>query len=395
LVHRRFILLVLDGVGAGELPDAARFGDAGHNTLGNLARAVGGLRLPQLQALGLGNLLGIQGVPPVASPRASWGRMAEKSMGKDSTLGHWELVGLVTPVALPTYPQGFPRELVDGWVEACGLPGVLGNCVASGTEIIERLGDQHVATGKPILYTSADSVFQVAAHEESFGLERLLDICRAARERLTGPHAVARVIARPFTGSSGAYERTRNRRDFSLEPTGPTSLDRVGAAGVHVLAIGKIHDLFAPVGIHQSLKSKDNAQGLEVLGKVLDEGPGDRPQLILLNLVDFDMLWGHRLDPDGFRGGLEAFDRALPDLLGRLGPEDLLVVTADHGNDPTSGSTDHSREHVPLLAYRAGLPGRPLGTRASFADVGATLEEWFGLEPAGPGRSFLAEMDVR
>jgi len=395
MADKRFILLVLDGVGAGELPDAARFGDAGHNTLGNLARAVGGLQLPNLQALGLGNLLDIQGVPPAAVPRASWGRMAEKSMGKDSTLGHWELVGLVTPEPLPTYPDGFPRELVDGWVEACGLPGVLGNCVASGTEIIERLGDEHVATGKPILYTSADSVFQVAAHEEAFGLERLLDICRVARERLSGAHAVARVIARPFTGAPGAYVRTRNRRDFSLEPFGPTALDRVGAAGVHVLAIGKIHDLFAGVGIHEALGSKDNAQGLEVLNRVLDAGSGGRPQLVLLNLVDFDMLWGHRLDPDGFRGGLEAFDAALPGLLERLGGDDLLVITADHGNDPTSGSTDHSREHVPLLAYRAGLPGRPLGTRACFADVGATLEEWFGLEPAGPGRSFLGEMGAR
>ncbi len=395
MAHKRFILLVLDGVGAGELPDAARFGDAGHNTLGNLARVVGGLSLPHLQALGLGNLLEIQGVPPVEAPRASWGRMVEKSLGKDSTLGHWELVGLVTPEALPTYPDGFPDELVQGWLKACGLPGVLGNCVASGTEIIERLGDEHVATGKPILYTSADSVFQVAAHEEAFGLERLYGICRDARARLTGEHAVARVIARPFTGASGRHERTRNRRDFSLEPFGPTALDRVGAAGVHVLAIGKIHDLFAGVGIHESLKSSDNAQGMETLARVLDQGPGGRPQLILLNLVDFDMLWGHRLDPDGFRGGLEAFDRGLPGLLERLGPDDLLVITADHGNDPTSGSTDHSREHVPLLAYRAGLPGRPLGTRACFADVGASLEEWFGLAPAGPGRSFLGEMGAR
>ncbi len=393
--NKRFILLVLDGVGVGELPDAAAFGDAGHNTLGNLARQQGGLALPHLQGLGLGCVLDLPGVPPAAAPRAAWGRMAEKSQGKDSTLGHWELVGLVTPVALPTYPQGFPDELVAAWLQAARLPGVLGNCVASGTEIIERLGDEHVATGKPILYTSADSVFQVAAHEEHFGLERLCEICRSARELLSGPHAVARVIARPFSGPAGAYQRTSNRRDFSLPPWAPTALDGAAAAGVEVVSIGKIRDLFAGVGIERALPSKNNMQGLDMLERVLDEPASGRDQLILLNLVDFDMLWGHRLDPVGFRGGLEAFDRRLPDLLARLGERDLLVITADHGNDPTSGSTDHSREFVPLLAYRAGRVGRPLGTRASFTDVGATLLDWFGLAPVGPGRSFLSELDAR
>lgn len=389
--RKRFILLVLDGVGAGELPDAALFGDAGANTLGNLARHQGGLALPNLQALGLGKILELQGVPPVAAPLASWGRMAEKSMGKDSTLGHWELMGLVTSTALPTYPQGFPGELVSAWCRAAGLPGVLGNCVASGTEIIERLGAEHLATGRPILYTSADSVFQVAAHEEAFGLERLLAACRIARDLLQGEHAVARVIARPFLGSAGSFARTPNRRDFSLPPWAPTAIDAMAAAGVEVVSIGKIRDLFAGVGIERALGAKGNDEGLDRLEELLDQG-GDRRQLILLNLVDFDMLWGHRLDPAGFRGGLEAFDRRLPDLLGRLGEADLLIITADHGNDPTGSSTDHSREYVPLLAYRAARPGRPLGRRASFADVGATLREWFGLAAADAGVSFLGDM---
>jgi phosphopentomutase len=390
-MSKRFVLLVLDGVGAGELPDAAAFGDAGANTLGNLARQQGGLSLPHLQQLGLGNILEIEGVPPSPAPAASWGLMAEKSQGKDSTLGHWELMGLVTPAALPTYPQGFPVELVETWLRACGLSGALGNRAASGTEIIAELGAEHLAGGKPILYTSADSVFQVAAHEEAFGLERLYGICRAARELLQGEHAVARVIARPFLGAPGSFARTPNRRDFSLPPWAPTAIDAAAAAGVEVVSIGKIRDLFAGVGIERALPSKSNMEGLDRLEALLDAGaPVGRGQLILLNLVDFDMLWGHRLDPAGFRGGLEALDRRLPELLRRLGKRDLLVVTADHGNDPTSGSTDHSREHVPLLAYQAGLPGRPLGRRATFADVGATLRQWFGLPAAEVGVSFLS-----
>jgi len=388
---RRFILIVLDGVGAGELPDAAAFGDAGANTLGNLSRRVGGLHLPALQSLGLGNILDLAGLPPATAPRASWGRMAEKSLGKDSTLGHWELMGLVTPTALPTYPRGFPADLVEAWCREAGLPGVLGNRPASGTEIVAELGDEHLATGRPILYTSADSVFQVAAHEAAFGLERLYDACLKARARLQGRHAVARVIARPFLGGPGTFTRTANRRDFSLPPWGPTSLDRAAAAGVEVVAIGKIRDLFAGVGIDRTLPAKGNAAGLDRLEALLGEDGGGRHRLILLNLVDFDMLWGHRCDPEGFRDGLAAFDARLPELLARLGGQDLLVLTADHGNDPTGTSTDHSREYVPLLAYRPGRPGRPLGTRATFADVGATLEEWFGLVPAA-GSSFLGEL---
>ncbi len=389
---KRFILLVMDGVGAGELPDAAAFGDAGSNTLGNLARHQGGLALPNLGALGLGRVLELEGVPPAAQPSASWGRMAEKSMGKDSTLGHWELMGLETPLALPTYPHGFPAQLVEDWCRMAGLPGVLGNCTASGTDIIQRLGQEHVATGKPILYTSADSVFQVAAHEESFGLERLYTICQQARDLLQGEHAVARVIARPFLGQAGDFQRTPNRKDISLPPFAPTAIDAAAAAGVETLSIGKIRDLFAGVGIQRALTSKGNAEGMQRLLEVLDEGGAPGGQLILLNLVDFDMLWGHRCDPAGFKGGLEAFDALLPALLEKLGPEDLLVITADHGNDPTGTSTDHSREYVPLLVYAAGLSGRDLGTRASFADVGATLRHWFKLPPASLGHSFLPEL---
>lgn len=385
---KRAILLVLDGVGAGEMPDAAAFGDVGSNTLGNLSRVVGGLELPNLQRLGLGNILPLAGVPPTEAPLAGWGRMAEKSQGKDSTLGHWELMGLVVPVALPTYPAGFPAELVAAFVDATGVSGVLGNCVASGTEIIARLGDEHVASGKPIVYTSADSVFQIAAHEETIPLEELYRLCRVARELLVGEHAVARVIARPFVGESGAYERTPNRRDFSLEPFAPTALDAMRAHGVEVTAIGKIRDLFAGVGIDRHVGSKNNMQGVDRLLDWLAE-PAAKPACALLNLVDFDMLWGHRLDPAGFQGGLEAFDARLPEILDALGEDDLLLITADHGNDPTGTSTDHSREYVPLLVVVPGRPGAPLGVREVFADAGATLLDWLGLPPLAVGRSVL------
>jgi phosphopentomutase len=382
------ILLVLDGVGAGELPDAADFGDVGANTLGNLARHQAGLKLPTLQGLGLGNILPLEGVPPVDRPLASFGRMAEKSRGKDSTLGHWELAGLITEQALPVYPQGFPLDLLEAWRQRCELPGWLGNMPASGTDIIRDLGSEHVKSGKPIVYTSADSVFQIAAHEEVISLDRLYHNCEVARELLVGEHAVARVIARPFIGSEGAYERTANRRDFSLEPFGATALDMVGQAGVEVIAIGKIKDLFAGIGIHRHLKSKGNAEGMEMLIELLKE-PHEARRLILLNLVDFDMLWGHRLDPVGFKGGLEAFDQRLPDLLNELGSDELLIMTADHGNDPTGNSTDHSREYVPLLVYQKDRPGRDLGTRACFADVATSICEAFGLEGPDTGRSFL------
>ncbi len=385
---RRFILLVLDGVGAGDAPDAAAFGDAGANTLGNLSRRVGGLRLPTLQSLGLGNVLDLQGVPPVEHPGASWGRMLEKSQGKDSTLGHWELAGLVTARALPVYPRGFPEELVQAFCEACGIPGVLGNKAASGTEIIAELGAEHLHSGKPILYTSADSVFQIAAHEERLPLEELYRICRVARDLLVGEHAVARVIARPFVGVEGAFERTTNRRDFSLKPHGPIVLEAAREAGIEVVAIGKIDDLYAGTGIDRSLKSKNNDEGFGLLCEELRQ-PARQEQFLLLNLVDFDVLWGHRLDPRGFAGGLETFDRQLPQLLELLRPGDVLCMTADHGNDPTGSNTDHTRESVPLLVVEPGREARSLGTRESFTDMAASVVSHFGLPASFSGNSFL------
>lgn len=384
----RFVMVVLDGVGVGHAPDAAEFGDLGADTLGNIARRMGGLHLPTLQGLGLGNLADLEGVPPAGSPLASWGRMEERSRGKDSTLGHWELAGLITPTALPVYPDGFPADLITAFLKAADLPGILGNLPASGTEILKDLGARHMATGWPIVYTSADSVFQIAAHEEVIPLPRLYELCEVARELLTGPHAVARVIARPFVGAPGDFRRTTNRRDFSLEPREPIVLQAVQQAGHGVLAIGKIRDLYAGVGIDRTIKSKSNAEGMELLQAELERA--DSPDhLILLNLVDFDALWGHRLDTEGFAEGLEDFDRRLPGVLAALRPGDVLCLCADHGNDPTGTNTDHTREQVPLLVVRPGLPGQPLGVRTSFCDMAASMRAHFGLPAREPGISFL------
>lgn len=384
----RFIMMVLDGVGVGQAPDAALFGDEGADTLGNIARHQGGLHLPCLQSLGLGNLADIVGVPPVDAPLASWGRMEERSRGKDSTLGHWELAGLITPEALPVYPDGFPADLLDAFRGATGVEGLLGNIPASGTDIIRDLGPRHLETGWPIVYTSGDSVFQIAAHEEVIPPARLYHLCQAARDLLVGPHAVARVIARPFVGRPGDFRRTANRRDFSLLPPAPIVLEEVQQAGHGVLAIGKIRDLYAGVGIDRTVKSPSNGDGMALLQQELEHNPaGER--LILLNLVDFDALWGHRLDTPGFARGLGEFDRALPGVLAALRPGDVLCLCADHGNDPTGTNTDHTREQVPLLVVRPGLPGRPLGLRASFRDMAASMRDHFGLPPVGDALSFL------
>ncbi len=378
--------IVLDGVGVGALPDADRYGDAGSDTLGNLARAAGGLRLPNLRRFGLGNLHEIPGVPPVPEPAASYGRMAERSPGKDSTTGHWELGGLVLDAPFPTYPNGFPADVVEPFQEAIGV-GVLGNVAASGTEIIQRLGDEHVAGGKPILYTSADSVFQLAAHEAVVSLETLYAYCRIAREMLTGEHGVARVIARPFTGGSGEYRRTVNRRDFSLPPTGETVLDRLVDAAIPVLGIGKIGELFAGRGITEIVKTGSNREGIDTTLRFMKEVPEG---LIFTNLIDTDMLYGHRNDSEGFAGALAEFDDALDEMAGRTVGSDLLILTSDHGNDPTTPSTDHSREHVPLLVYwPRGRRGVNLGIRSTFADVAATLADYFDVRPTSSGRSFL------
>lgn len=389
----RAILIVLDGLGVGGAPDAAAYGDAGSDTLGNLAAAVGGLDVPHLAALGLGNLHAIAGVAPARRPRAGYGRLVEVSAGKDSTTGHWELMGVVTAQPFPTYPDGFPADLLAEFTRRTGW-GVIGNKAASGTAIIAELGDEHRATRKLIVYTSADSVFQIAAHDEVCGLEELYRVCALARELLQPPHQVSRVIARPFTGPSGAYVRTPHRHDYSVLPPKDLLLPSLQASGVRVESIGKIYDLYAGVGIDRTHPSKNNAEGMAKLDEVY-AAAGER-ELILLNLVDFDMLWGHRNDPEGMRGGLEAFDRWLGGFLPRLRDGDLLLLTADHGNDPTTPSTDHSRETVPLLACLGGLDEGPdLGTQRGFMDVAATLADFFGAPAPRHGQSFLARLTER
>ena len=371
----RACVIVLDAVGAGELPDAADYGDEGSNTLGNVARAVGGLDLPALEALGLGNVQPLEGCPPQPGAPAIAGRLVERSKGKDTTTGHWELMGVLTPVPFPTYPHGFPYDVIDPFMNRTGR-GVLGNRPASGTEIIQELGEEHQRTGKWIVYTSADSVFQVAAHEETVPVEELYEACRIAREILTGKHAVGRVIARPFEGEPGNYQRTANRHDFSLEPRRPNYLSLVRDAGHKVYGVGKISDIFAGCDIDESHPTKSNVEGITATERLLQEIDDG---LIFVNLVETDMLWGHRNDPVNFHRCLQDFDHRLPDLLDALREGDLLILTSDHGCDPTTPSTDHSREHALLLAYVEGrnADGR-IHEGGEFADVGATVNAWLG-----------------
>ena len=384
----RACVIVLDAVGAGALPDAGEWGDEGSNTLGNVATAVGGLDLPNLEALGLGNVEELAGCPPQTGAPAVAGRLIERSKGKDTTLGHWELMGIVTPQPLPTYPHGFPHDVIDPFMHKTAR-GVLGNKPASGTEIIQELGEEHQQTGKWIVYTSADSVFQLAAHEETIPLEELYRACGIAREILTGKHAVGRVIARPFVGVPGAFTRTANRHDFAAPPPSDTLLDRLVAAGVPVHAVGKIHDLFAGRGTSTTQPTASDDEGMDAIEAIL--GRLDRG-LVFANLVDFDTQYGHRNDVAGYARNLERFDARLAELLPRLRPDDLLVVTADHGNDPTTPSTDHSREYVPVLALGAGSRPVPLGDRTTFADLGQTLADVFGVAPLAHGTSFRREL---
>ena len=377
----RACVIVLDAVGAGELPDAAEYGDEGSNTLGNVAKAVGGLDLPNLEHLGFGNVEDLLGCPPMEGAPALAGRLFERSKGKDTTTGHWELMGIVTPVAMPTYPHGFPFEVIEEFAHRTGR-GVLGNKAASGTEIIDELGEEHQRTGKWIVYTSADSVFQVAAHEETIPLDELYEACGIAREILAGKHAVGRVIARPFIGEPGSYTRTPNRHDWSLRPRQPNYLTLVREAGSEVHGVGKIHDIFAGVDIDHSHPTKSNADGIrqtETLLRELESG------LIFVNLVETDMLWGHRNDPVNFHRCLQDFDRRLPDLLDALRPGDLLILTSDHGCDPTTPSTDHSREHALFLAYAEGRNAAGERYEGEFADVGATVNAWLGGKTPGRG----------
>jgi phosphopentomutase len=367
-------VIVLDAVGAGELPDAADYGDEGSNTLGNVARAVGGLDLPNLEQIGLGNVEELEGCPPQPGAPALAGRLVERSKGKDTTTGHWELMGIVTPEPMPTYPHGFPFEIIEEFAHRTGR-GVLGNKAASGTEIIEELGEEHQETGKWIVYTSADSVFQIAAHEETIPLEELYAGCQIAREILIGKHAVGRVIARPFVGEPGNYTRTPNRHDWSLRPKQPNYLTLVRDTGAEVHGVGKIHDIFAGVDIDHSHPTKSNIDGIkrtETLLRELDEG------MVFTNLVETDMLWGHRNDPVNFHRCLQDFDRRIPDLLDALRPNDLFILTSDHGCDPTTPSTDHSREHALLLAYVEGKNAAGAIHEGEFADVGATVNRWLG-----------------
>jgi phosphopentomutase len=370
----RACVIVLDAVGAGALPDAAAYGDEGSDTLGNVARAVGGLDLPSLEAIGLGNVEELEGCPPQPGAPAIAGRLVERSKGKDTTTGHWELMGVLTPTPFPTYPHGFPHDVIDPFMHRTGR-GVLGNKAASGTEIIQELGEEHQNTGKWIVYTSADSVFQIAAHEETVPLEELYEACRNAREILAGKHAVGRVIARPFVGEPGNYERTPNRHDFSLQPKRPNYLSLIREAGHPVHGVGKISDIFAGCDIDESHPTKSNVDGIaqtERLLRELDDG------FVFVNLVETDMLWGHRNDPVNFHRCLQDFDRRLPDLLDALRPGDLFILTSDHGCDPTTPSTDHSREYALLLAYVEGRYAGGARHDGDFGDVGATVNAWLG-----------------
>ncbi len=387
-MRRRAIILVLDGVGIGAAPDTAAYGDAGSDTLGNVSRAVNGLRLPNLERMGLGNIATVVGVAPVEHADSAFGSMYPRSAGKDSTAGHWEIAGVSLDRPFPTYPDGFPSDLLDRFSAATGR-AVIGNVPASGTEIIARLGDDQVNSGAWIVYTSADSVFQIAAHEDVVPLPELYAACEAARRMLVAPHDVSRVIARPFVGSSGAYTRTANRRDYSVEPSSETLLDALAGAGVPRTGVGKVDDLFAGRGL-RAQHTADNADGV---ARILEWLAGSQGGLLFANLVDFDTLFGHRGDAQGFAGALQEFDAHLPALRAALREDDLLFITADHGNDPTTGSSDHARERVPLLVCGASVRPVNLGVRDTFADLGATVAEWLNISFRGVGTSFLPELE--
>jgi phosphopentomutase len=387
----RAILVVLDGVGVGANPDAHAYGDDGANSLEHCAQAVGGLALPNLGRIGLGNITPILGTPPAEHTQGSYGRMAETAAGKDSTTGHWEMTGLVLHKPFPTYPHGFPAHLVEQFEKAIGRE-VLGNKAASGTEIIKELGEEHLRTGRPILYTSADSVFQLAAHQEVIPLEELYQMCRIARGMLTGEHAVGRVIARPFIGTPGNFTRTEHRRDFSLEPLGTTLLDVLKDSGKEVIGIGKIEDLFAGRGLTKRDHTETNKDGMAATLRWLER---DFTGLLFVNLVEFDMLWGHRRDSQGYAQALRDVDNWFAQVQQVMRPGDAIFFAADHGNDPTYRGSDHTREHVPLLAYgqpvRAGVN---LGTRSTFADLGQTLAQAFVVSPLTAGTSFAYEIGL-
>lgn len=386
---KRAIIIVLDSLGIGEMPDAAKYGDEGSNTLGNIAKFVEGFRLPNLEKLGIANIEGIDNLPSNPSPDASFGRMAEKSPGKDTTTGHWEIAGIILDKPFPIYPEGFPKEIISEFEKQINTK-ILGNVSASGTEIINKLGMEHVNTGYPIVYTSADSVFQIAAHEDVIPVDRLYEICQIARGILKGEHAVGRVIARPFIGSQGNYKRTERRRDFSLIPPQKTLLDYISDNNYQVKTVGKIEDIFANRGITQSIHTYNNKDGI---AKTIDFINENFEGLIFTNLVDYDMLYGHRNDVKGYAKALVEFDNKLPEILDGLKDDDILFLTADHGCDPTTPSTDHSREYVPLIVIGNNLKkGINLGTRNTFADIAATIADYLKIDYKGEGSSFLAQI---
>ncbi|MCW8810498.1 MAG: phosphopentomutase [Ignavibacteriaceae bacterium] len=384
---KNFFVIVLDGVGIGELPDAYKYNDQGSNTLANIAQATGGLNLANLEMLGLGNIEPIKGIEKASQPLASFGKMAEVSQGKDSTTGHWELAGLHVKTEFTYFPNGFDEEIVQKFLSETGCKGIIGNKPASGTEIIEEYGKEHIEMGYPIIYTSADSVFQIAAHEEVIPLQKLYEICSITREKvLTYPLQVGRVIARPFIGAPGSLKRTKNRKDFSLDPPEPTILDILSENDITTIGVGKINDLFNYKGIQRQIFTKSNEEGCDQLLKLSAEVKGS---FIFINLVDFDVYFGHRNDPAGFAEKLKEFDDFLPHFLNKLDDSDRLIITADHGNDPTTPSTDHSREYVPLLYYRKNVMGKNLGVHKTFSDVGKTVADFFNVTNNLNGTSFL------
>lgn len=386
---KRAILVVMDSLGVGELPDANLYGDVGSHTLDNTYKACGGLKIDNLESLGFGNIEGVKYLNKIDNPMGAYGKLAERSRGKDTVTGHWEIAGVILDTPLNTYPDGFSDDIINEFLKKVNKKGILGNCVASGTEIIERLGDEHVKTGYPIIYTSADSVFQIAAHEDIIPLEELYKMCEIAREMLVGDNIVGRVIARPFEGENGKYTRTSNRRDYALDPFSKTMLEYLEEDGKEVACVGKIEDIYNHKGVTKAIHIKNNMDGVDQTLKYMDEV---KEGLIFTNLVDFDMLFGHRNDPKGYGNAIEELDKRLPEFFEKMTDEDILILTADHGCDPTTESTDHSREYIPLLVYGKNIKPVNIGIRNSFTDIGKSILDYFNVKNEINGDSFIEKI---